>query len=138
MKKIVLGLVLIVSLVAASWVFAADDAPPRKQRPTQPFMRQKLDYARGILEGITLERYDIVTTNAVALRNMALNNFFLTMGNQQYRLAITNFQARVDTLLESAKEKNLDASTEAYTRVVRGCIECHKQFRLEQFKPEEK
>jgi len=138
MKKNILGFALIFSIVIASCLYAADDPPPRKQRPTQPFMRQKLDYARGILEGITLERYDVVTTNAVALRNMALNNFFLTMGNQQYRLAITNFQSRVDTLLETAKEKNLEASTEAYTRVVRGCIDCHKQFRLDQFKPGQK
>ena len=138
MKKNIIGFALIFSIVLASCLYAADDPLPRKQRPTQPFMRQKLDYARGILEGITLERYDVVTTNAVALRNMALNNFFLTMGNQQYRLAITNFQSRVDTLLETAKEKSLEASTEAYTRVVRGCIECHKQFRLDQFKPGEK
>lgn len=137
MRKMILGSALL-ALVISTYVWAADNAAPRKERPTQPFMRQKLDFARGILEGVTLERYDVVTTNAVALRNMALNNFFLTMGNQQYRLAITNFQARVDTLLESAKEKNLEASTEAYTRVVRGCIECHRQFRLQQFKPEEK
>ena len=136
MKNLIHG--LLVSIIIASCVWAAEDAVPRKQRPTQPFMRQKLDYARGILEGITLERYDAVTTNAVALRNMALNNFFLTMGNQEYRLAITNFQSRVDTLLEGAKQKNLEASTDAYTRVVRGCVECHRRFRMEQFKPEDK
>jgi cytochrome c556 len=69
---------------------------------------------------------------------MALKNFFLTMGNQPYRVAITNFQTRVDGLLQAANEKNLEASSEAYTRVIRGCIECHKQFRLPQFRPEEK
>jgi hypothetical protein len=135
MNKRIIGLAMVMTAVVC---VCLGDEPVRKQRPTQPFMRQKLDYARGILEGITLERYDLVITNATSLRDMALKNFFLTMGNQPYRVAITNFQTRVDGLLQAANEKNLEASSEAYTRVIRGCIECHKQFRLPQFRPEEK
>jgi hypothetical protein len=50
MKKQLIILSVILS-AAVSLSFAAE--PAQKLRPTQPFMRHKLDYARGILEGLT-------------------------------------------------------------------------------------
>jgi hypothetical protein len=133
MKKQLVLLTLILSAVAS---IAGE--PAQKLRPTQPFMRHKLDYARGILEGLTLERFDLVVTNATWLRSMAVTNSFFMLGNQGYKAAATNFQIRVDALLDAAKEKNSEAATEAYTRVTRGCVECHRQYRIEQFRRDEK
>jgi cytochrome c556 len=69
---------------------------------------------------------------------MAVTNSFFLLGNQGYKAAGTNFQSRVDTLLDAAKEKNPEATTEAYMRVIRGCVECHRQYRIDQFRREEK
>jgi hypothetical protein len=105
----------------------------QREHPTQPFMRLKLNYSQGILEGITLEKYDLIVSNATLLRNMSLTNAFLAMKSPDYLNNITHFQSRVDSLIKAAKEKSLENSTEAYSQVVSSCVACHKQFRREQF-----
>jgi hypothetical protein len=118
--------------VAGLFAFSLVGGPVTKEHPTRPFMRQKLSYSQGILEGITLERYELVVSNAVLLRNMNLTNLFLEMGNPYYRSNITSFQLKVDALLTAAKVKNPDSILEAYSEVVGSCTACHKEFRLEQ------
>jgi hypothetical protein len=101
--------------------------------PTRDFMRLKLSYNQGIAEGIVLEKYDLVLTNAASLRNMNLTNAFLALKNPDYLQRIGDFQQKVDGLVAAANEKNLDKSTEAYSQVVSSCVACHKSFRKEQF-----
>jgi len=105
--------------------------PP--ERPTQPFMRQKLVFASGVLEGITLEKFGLVLTNATALRDMSQTNAFLRLRNPNYLELSTNFQANVDALIAAAKAKDLSAATAAYQKTAESCVECHKSFRREQF-----
>jgi hypothetical protein len=104
----------------------------KPERPTQPFMRQKLIYAQGILEGITLEKYDLVITNATRLRDMSQTNAFLRLGNPGYLERMTNFQHAVDRLKAAATEQSLQRAEEAYSQVTASCIECHRFFRRDQ------
>ena len=128
---------LITALVAAlllgggsSW---AQSSQP-KERPMRDFMQQKLDYASGVLEGITLERYHRVITNAVQLRNMTLTNVTLALAmNVNYQAQVTNFQASVDEVITAARANDLEKTTEAYMKMTRSCVECHKWFRRDQF-----
>ena len=103
------------------------------EKATQELMRQKLSYAQGVLEGLTLERFGLVVTNASLLRNMSQTNVFLLTKNQDYLARSTNFLRSVESLISAAKDQNLSRATEAYTRVARSCVECHKFFRREQF-----
>jgi hypothetical protein len=121
-------------LILTGFTFCFVAALAQKTRPTQPFMRQKLNYAQGILEGITLEKYDLVISNAALLRNMNLTNAYLTLHNPYYLENITNFQAKVDGLVKSAKDKNGEGAKDGYSQVVNSCISCHKLFRLDQFR----
>ena len=111
----------------------ANSVRAQKEHPVQPFMREKLNYARSILEGITLDKLDLAVTNAVLLRDMNKTNAFLLLGNKEYIGRANNFQSKVDTLIAAAKANNLEGATEAYTGVVRSCVECHKTFRRDQF-----
>jgi hypothetical protein len=108
--------------------------PAKHERSTQPFMRQKLVFAQGLLEGITLEKFDLVLTNATRLRDMTHTNVFLVLGNPDYRSRVTSFQARVDALSAAAKATDPARCFDAYTKVTESCVECHKYFRREQFK----
>ena len=105
----------------------------RKPRPTPPFMRQKLVYSQGILEGLALEKYDVVITNATLLRNMNLTNIFTKTADPYYAKSINDFQAKVDVVIRGAQNKQLDGTTEAYTKVVESCVACHRECRFDQF-----
>jgi hypothetical protein len=121
----------ILAIFAGLTVAPCSDQPVLRR--TQPFMRQKLVFASQILEGITLERFGLVTTNAAALRDMSQTNAFLLLKNPEYLALSTNFQASVDALAEAANAKNLRAATAAYQKMTESCVECHKIFRREQF-----
>ncbi len=110
----------------------AGHAASQKRAADQAFMRQKLAYAQGILEGLTLQKYELVTKNALHMRSMSQSNTFLVLHNKDYAQHLTNFQSQVDALFMAATDKNLDAATEAYVKVTRSCVDCHRYFRLEQ------
>jgi hypothetical protein len=109
-------------------------ASEHKPRPTPPFMRQKLVYSQGILEGLTLEKYDLVLTNANLLRNMNLTNIFTRTADPYYARSINDFQTKVDVVIKGARNKQLDATTEAYSKVIESCVACHRECRIDQLR----
>src|SRR5437867_10433467 len=119
--------VVVAVLLTFAFAWAAE-----KERPTKSFMRKKLVYSEGILEGLTLEKYDLVITNATLLRNMNFTNHFTKMSDPYYAKSIAEFQTKVDVVIKGAKEKLLEGSTEAYTKMLESCVACHKECRLDQ------
>ena len=97
-------------------------------------MRQKLAYSQGIIEGLALEKFDLVSKNALRLRNMTDSNFWFRMRQPDYMQLTTNFQKSSLALYTAAIEKNLDVATDAYAKMTRDCVECHRIVRLEQHK----
>src|SRR6266446_6243024 len=121
---------LVITLAAVCGLsLAAELAQPR--HPTREFMRQKLTYSQGVLEGITLEKYNLVVSNAAMLRKMNMTNAFVIVRNPKYLESIISFHSSVNDLIAAAVEKNLENTTEAYTKVARKCVACHQQFRRE-------
>src|SRR5215207_5050849 len=124
---------LLIVLSAAILLMSSKNDLAQNVKPMQGFMRQKLVYAQGILEGVTLEKFDLVLTNTAPLRNMSLTNAFLLLGNPDYMKRITNFQRSVDALNVAAKNQDLEAATKGYLALTESCVDCHRLFRREQF-----
>jgi hypothetical protein len=123
----------IIGVVALSFVVLA--APYEKRSVSRGYMRQKLAYSQGILEGLTLEKFDLVTKNAIRIRGMNLTNVWYWQKNPDYMGYLTNYQRNIDRLLNASTDKDLDKSTRAYQSVVQSCVECHRHFRTEQRQP---
>jgi hypothetical protein len=122
---------LITTLLGFS-LFAAQPTPRRTA--AQLFMRQKLAWSQAALEGLTLEKFDLVAKNAIRMRDMTHSNQWFTIRQPDYLTQTTNYQKSVDALFMAATDKNLEAATVAYTQVMKNCIECHRMVRLEQHK----
>jgi len=118
--------VLALSLVAAE--------PKYKRADTQVFMRMKLMWSQATLEGLALEKFDLVSRNAIRMRDMTQSNQWFTMKQPDYLTYTTNFQKSADALYMAAVDKNLEAATEAYTKLARNCVECHRLVRVDQRK----
>lgn len=119
-----------IGVVALAFVALA--APYEKRSVSRGYMRQKLAYSQGILEGLTLEKFDLVTKNAIRIRGMNLTNYWYWQKNPDYMGHLTNYQRNIDRLLNASTDKDLDKSTRAYQAVVQSCVECHRSFRTEQ------
>jgi hypothetical protein len=127
------GLVVTIAAgVVAVSLFAAESKP--KREATQTFMRIKLAWSQAALEGLALEKFDVVSQNAIRMRNMTQSNQWFTMRHPDYLQHTKNYQKSVDALYMAAVDKKLDEATEAYVQVTRNCVECHRLVRTEQRK----
>ena len=124
------GGLLLATGIAAGTVFAASESAWRE--PMRLFMRQKLAYSQGVLEGLALERYDLVAKNALLMRKMSQTNSWMVLKHPDYMAQTTNYQKSLDALYLAATSKELDKATEAYSKVARDCVECHRVVRLDQ------
>ena len=97
-------------------------------------MRMKMAWSQGVLEGLTLEKFDAISRNAIRMRDMTQSNQWFVSKQPDYMARTTNFQQSVDALYLAAVDKNLDAATEAYLKVTRSCVECHRLVRTDQRK----
>jgi hypothetical protein len=132
--KVILGATLLVL-----WVWGLTDqlsraGEGRRRIDTQTFMRLKLAWSQAALEGLTLEKFDLVSKNAIRMRDMTQSNQWFVFRQPDYMAHTTNFYQSVDALYMAAVDKKLDAATEAYMKVARNCVECHRLVRIEQRK----
>ena len=124
---------LTVTLVLVIGSLRAADSRAKREA-AQTFMRLKLVWSQAVLEGLTLEKFDQVSQNAIRMRNMTASSSWYTVRQPDYMAHTTNFQKSVDALYLAAVDKKLDAATEAYVNVTRRCVECHRMVRVEQRK----
>ncbi|HZQ45768.1 MAG TPA: cytochrome c, partial [Verrucomicrobiae bacterium] len=106
---------------------------PHKPSSMAIFMRQKLGYSQKIIEGITLENYDMVNTNAIHIWTMAQKSIFQVFKNPVYAEKTSTFQSDIAVLMEAARAKNTADVLKAYMKVTSDCVDCHQNFRRDQF-----
>ena len=66
------------------------------------FMRTKLAWSGLVLEGLSLEKFDMVSINAIRLRNLTQSNLWFVLQQPDYLLQTTNFQQSADALYMAA------------------------------------
>jgi hypothetical protein len=125
------GVVVALGLLtlAQSGLRSEEQQPPDRRA----FMRQKLEFSKLVLEGLTLENYDMIGKNSRALRTLSMASLWEvpTIPNAEEYVTFTGeFQRLCDDLSKNAKDKNIDGATLAYLRLTMSCVNCHKYVRL--------
>lgn len=130
-KSRILGGVILVVLVAfATLVMAQSSQEKRKGKRASIFMRQKLDYCRNAIEGLTLENYTQIITNGEWMWNMSRSNVWETAYGQDYLKHSETFRDRVLKMIEAARAKDLDAARKSFGESLQSCYECHKFLKI--------
>jgi hypothetical protein len=125
-----LGVVAGLALVAGTGLLRGQDQASPKRTV---FMRQKLEFSKKVLEGLTVEDYDTIAKNARALRllSQAAEWEVPTIPSATDYISYTNeFQRYTDELALRARQKNLDGATLAYLKLTMNCVHCHKYVRI--------
>ena len=104
-------------------------AQTRKSTPTKEFMREKLAQSQKVLEGITLEDYQLILVHSQKLSAMSPSADWKLFQNPEYLEQSAAFRRYADTLTQAAQERNLDRATVAYLGLTMSCVECHKFVR---------
>jgi hypothetical protein len=116
-------------VVAASALAAARG---QRSETRAEFMRQKLEFSRGLLEGLTREDFPQIARNARALRALSEAAVWTEakLGSQvEYQWLSHDFQQLTDEIAARAAEKNLDGATLGYLQLAANCVRCHRNIR---------
>jgi hypothetical protein len=126
---VTLSLIVATTLAEAPRVRGEDKPPPTRRE----FMRQKLEYSKRVIEGLTVENFETVSRSARAQRllSQAAEWEVPTIPNATEYVTFTGeFQRLCDELGARAKEKNIDGATLTYLRLTMNCVNCHKYIRV--------
>ena len=115
-------------IVALLWVGLARTAPPQVN-DVKDFMRAKLAHSQKVLEGLTLEDFDLIAKNSQEMNLLSKATNWQVLQTQEYLRQSQDFQHATEALTEAAKKKNLDGAALAYVEVTMKCINCHKYVR---------
>ena len=113
-------------LLAAA-VFAQESAP--KADAVADFMRAKLGHSQRVLEGLSLEDYDLIAHGAQELALASQASSWQVLQTEEYARQSGEFRRSCDSLRNAAKAKNLDGAALAWMEVTMKCIQCHKYVR---------
>ena len=113
-------------LLAAS-VVAQESAP--KADAVADFMRAKLGHSQRVLEGLSLEDYDLIARGAQELALASQASSWQVLQTEEYARQSSEFRRSCDSLRNAAKAKNLDGAALAWMEVTMKCIQCHKYVR---------
>jgi hypothetical protein len=128
-SRILSGLVVIVAAAVCLLPIRGQDVA--KQNKRSEFMRQKLEYSKGILEGLTREDFGLISREARKLKALSkAAEWELPIPNaDEYLNYTTDFRRIADALVKKSEEKSLDGTTLAFNRMTVNCVECHRFVR---------
>jgi hypothetical protein len=125
--------VVCLGLIAASSAYVVWQHRSVAQEPgtaeRAAFMRLKLQPAKEILEGVSLEHYEGILANAERIRQLTLDESWMVIQTEDYRRESDEFRRSVTLIAEAAKNENLDGATLAYMQMTLNCVRCHRQIR---------
>ena len=121
--------------VAAALVAAFGHAQerPKSAEPKKPptVMQRKLAHAQRALEGLALNDFDKIATNADDLTQCAAEAGWKVVKTARYELYSNDFVRHLESLKKAARAKNTDAAALAYVEVTLTCVKCHQYVREE-------
>lgn len=124
-KWMLTGAVLLIAAAGISTVLAQ----AKRGRATKEFMRDKMELAQKVLEGLALEDFDLIAAKAQRLSSMSQEAPWQVFENPDYAQHSVTFRRQADAMVRAAKDKNIDGATLAYVRLTMSCVDCHKFVR---------
>jgi hypothetical protein len=122
--KLLLTAILAVVLVAIH-PSAQGDPPPR----LADLMRKKLEHAQKVLEGIAVNDFDKISRGGEELMLVSKTVEWRVFKTPEYEIHSNSFRRAAETLMEKAKDKNIDGAALAYVDLTLSCVKCHKYVR---------
>ncbi len=123
--------ILIFGLTISGICIAFAQSTRPEVNDVQAFMRVKLDDSKKVLEGLTVEDFDLIFKNAQAMSLLSEDATWQVLQTPEYAQRSAEFRRAADSLATAAKKKNLDGAAFAYVDLTMKCIDCHQYVRTQ-------
>ena len=111
-------------LVGTPWTGSA-----QRSESLSKLMDEKLDNSKKLLEGIALSDFNKITSSAERLIQLSKTGEWFVYKTPRYEMHSNEFRRAAETIIEKAKDKNLDGVTLAYFDLTMQCVRCHRYVR---------
>jgi hypothetical protein len=132
MKRFLLGTlaiaVITLTLRAEPPKVRVDESPMK----LAPLMRMKLDKSKAILEGLAMEDFDKIATNARSLHLLSTESGWNVIQTAEYASQSRDFQRATDLIADAADNKDIHRAAMGYVALTVRCVECHSYMRKHQ------
>ncbi len=125
MKRMILLLAIALPLTA----FLGDRGETKEPVELKDFMRLKLKYAQGILEGLVIEDYEMIAKNSQDMSLISLDSTWNVLLTEEYSKQSGEFRRTANALTRAADAENIDGATLGYVGLTMRCVNCHKYLR---------
>jgi|GEM_PF-235942 len=128
-------LVVLLALLTGCLVCNSSYADPPTEKPATPvtpLMQMKLEKAKAILEGLSVEDFDKIARNARSLKLLSLESGWNVVQTEEYMTQSRDFRRATDMIVQAAEEKNIDRAALGYVSLTVRCVECHSYMRKRQ------
>ncbi len=92
-------------------------------------MRMKLEKANGILEGLSVENYDQIATNANEMKLLSLESGWNSIQTKEYAEQSRDFRRACDSIASAAQQNDLGRAALGYVSLTVRCVDCHTYMR---------
>lgn len=123
MKRVRFPLVALLGLGIV--LLAAHGREPKKN----DLMRQKLEHSQKVLEGVAVGDFKMIQRHGEGLLEISKKVGWKVLNTPAYEVHTNSFRRSAETLIQNAKEKNLDAAALTYVDLTLTCVKCHKHVR---------
>jgi hypothetical protein len=127
MKKIAL-------LVIGLLLVGSYSSPPGNAQATDGLKRlmiSKLKNSQSVLEGLALGDFTRISRSADELIRISKTAEWSVRKTARYELYSNEFRRAAETIVEKARDKNLDGAALAYFDMTMTCLRCHRYIREE-------
>ena len=126
MKRFMFVLVMVGAIAGVShWRSQGQEPSPK----VADLMRKKLTHAQKVLEGIAVNNFDQIGRSAEELILISKSAEWRVINSPQYEVHSNGFRRAAESLIEKAKDKNVDGAALAYVDLTLSCVKCHKYVR---------
>ena len=129
MKKMPTILCMLIALGGIPLIRIIGQEPPKKEADVKELMQHKLKHSQKILEAIATNDFDNLSKHADELIILSKEAEWKVIKTPRYETYSNDFRRNAEALVQSAKEKNLDAAALAYVDLTLNCVKCHKHVR---------
>ena len=125
MKKLLAALAIL-GLAAAT---GSTRGQEKQSNALNALMLKKLKNAQLVLEGIAIADYAKITRGAEELLQASRQAEWFVFRTPRYQMHTNDFQRSAETMIQRAKDRNVEGAALAYFEMTMTCVRCHQHVR---------
>ncbi len=89
-------------------------------------MRQKLQASQHLLGALVTSRWGELERQSLVLQRVTLDPAWAVLAEPEYARQTKAYVTALDSLVEAARRRDLEAAPQAYAAVTMSCVQCHR------------